>query len=161
MPNSVAFLPFVGTVFNHISRVLARHNIKYLALPYIKLTSLLHPVKDYLGLKKPGVYEIPCQCGRIYIEQIGRSVDVRLKEQQCHIQLEYPDKSAIAEHSINQGHILFHDVSILNTRARYMDRTVREAFEAVLHPFNMKKKRWFLPQYIVEIDYLLPKTSGM
>jgi hypothetical protein len=27
-PHLIAFLPFVGTVFNRISRVLARHNIK-------------------------------------------------------------------------------------------------------------------------------------
>jgi hypothetical protein len=131
-PNSVTFLPFVGTIFKHISRVLARQNIKTVGLHYMKLSSLLRPVKDHLGLRKPGLYKSPCKCGRVYIGQIGRSVDIRLKEQQCHIQLEHPDKSAIAEHSINQGHTLFHDASILNTSARYMDRTVREAFEVVL-----------------------------
>jgi hypothetical protein len=31
-PHSVAFLPVVGTVFNRISRVLARHNIKSVGL---------------------------------------------------------------------------------------------------------------------------------
>jgi hypothetical protein len=36
-PHSVAFLPFVGTVFNRISRVLARHNIKSVGLPHMKL----------------------------------------------------------------------------------------------------------------------------
>jgi hypothetical protein len=34
-PNSVAFLPFVGTIFNHISRVLARHNIKSVGLAHM------------------------------------------------------------------------------------------------------------------------------
>jgi hypothetical protein len=38
---SVAFLPFVGTIFNRISRVLARHNIKSVSLPHMKLSSLL------------------------------------------------------------------------------------------------------------------------
>jgi hypothetical protein len=76
-PHSVAFLPFVGIVFNRISRVLARHNIKSVGLPQMKLSSLLRPVKDHLGLKTPGVYRIPCQCGRIYIWQTGRSVDIR------------------------------------------------------------------------------------
>jgi hypothetical protein len=32
-PNSVALLPFVGPVFNQISRVLAQHNIKSVGLP--------------------------------------------------------------------------------------------------------------------------------
>jgi hypothetical protein len=45
-PHPVAFLPFVGTVFNRISRALARHNIKSVGLPHMKLSSLLHPVKD-------------------------------------------------------------------------------------------------------------------
>jgi hypothetical protein len=105
-PHSFAFLPFVGTVFNRISRVLAQHNIKSVGLPHMKLSSHLHPVKDHLGLRTPGVYRIPCECGRVYIGQTGRSVDIRLKEHQRHIRLEHPDKSAIAEHSIDQGHCI-------------------------------------------------------
>jgi hypothetical protein len=74
-PHSVAFLPFVGTVFNRISRVLARH-IKFVGLLHIKLSSLLRPVKNHLGLRIPRVYRISCQCGRVYIGQTGRSVDM-------------------------------------------------------------------------------------
>jgi hypothetical protein len=40
-PASVAFLPFVGTVFNRISRVLSKHNIKTVGLPPRKLSSFL------------------------------------------------------------------------------------------------------------------------
>jgi hypothetical protein len=96
-PYSVAFLPFVGTVFNRISRVLARHNIKSVGLPHMKLSSQRQP-------RTPGVYRIPCECSRVYIGQTGRFVDIRLKEHRRHIRLEHPDKSAVAEHSINQGH---------------------------------------------------------
>jgi hypothetical protein len=35
--NPVAFLPFVGIIFNRISRMLARHNVKYVGLPHMKL----------------------------------------------------------------------------------------------------------------------------
>jgi hypothetical protein len=45
-PNSVAFLPFVGTVFNCINRVLAQHNVKSVGLLDMKLSSLFRPVKD-------------------------------------------------------------------------------------------------------------------
>jgi hypothetical protein len=105
-PHSVAFLPFVGTVFKRISRVLARHSIKSVGLPYMKLSSLFRPVKDHLGLRTPGVYMIPCECGRVYIGQTGRSLDIRLKEHQRHIRLEHSVKSAIPEHSIDQGHCI-------------------------------------------------------
>jgi hypothetical protein len=67
-------------------------------------------------------------------------VDIRLKEHQRHIRLDHPDKSALAEHSIDQGHrIQFHDASILATKTRYMDRIVREAIEIDLHPHNINR----------------------
>jgi hypothetical protein len=72
-PNSFAFLPFERTIFSCISRVLARHNIKSGGLPHMKLSSLLLPVNDYLGLRTPEVYKIPRECGRVNIGQTGCS----------------------------------------------------------------------------------------
>jgi hypothetical protein len=138
-PNSVAFLPFVGTVFNRISRVMARHNIKSVGLPH----SLLHPVKDHLGLRTPRVYRIPCECGRVYNGQTGSSVDIRLKEHQRHIRLEHPVKSAVADHSIDRGHhIQFHNSSILATKTK-LDRIVREAIEIVLRTYKVDRDGGF------------------
>jgi hypothetical protein len=143
-PHSVAFLPFVGTVFNRISRVLAQNNIKSVGLPHMELSSLLRPVKDHLGLRTPGVYRIPCECGRVYAGQTGHCVDIRLKVHQRIIRLEHPDKSAIAELSIDQGHrIQFHNSSILATKTRYMDRSVTEATEIELHPYNINREGGF------------------
>jgi hypothetical protein len=143
-PISTAFLPFVGPTFNQINRVLARHNIKSVGLPQQKLSSLLRPVKDNLELKTPGVYKIPCECGKVYIGQTGRSIGTRLKEHQRNIRLEYPDKSAVADHSINQEHrIQFNNTSILSTQTRYMDRIIREAIEIELHPYNINRENGF------------------
>jgi hypothetical protein len=123
--------------------VLARHNIKSVGLPHIKLYSFC-PVKVHLGLRTPGVYRILCDCGRVYIEQTGRSADIRLKEHQWHIRLQHPDKSAIYEHSIDQGHhIQFHNSSILAMKTRYMDRIVREAIKIELHPYNINREGGF------------------
>jgi hypothetical protein len=116
-PDSVAFRPYVGTIFNRISRVLSRHNIKSVGLPPQKVSGFLRPVKDNLGLRTPGVYRIPCECSKVYIGQTGCSVDTRLKEHQWHIRLEHPDKSAIAEYTVDLGHcIQFHETSILATK---------------------------------------------
>jgi hypothetical protein len=110
----------------------------------MKLSSLLCPVKDHLGLRTPGVYRIPRECDRVYIGQLGHSVDIRLKENQWHIRLEHPDKSAIAEHSINQRHrIQFHNSSILASKTRYIDHTVREAIVIELHPYNINRDGGF------------------
>jgi hypothetical protein len=56
-PHSVAFLPFVGTVFNRISRVLAQHNIKSVGLPNMKSSPPFGQgpprTKDTRGLQDP------------------------------------------------------------------------------------------------------------
>jgi hypothetical protein len=50
------------------------------------------------------------------------------------------EKVAIDEHSINQGHrIQSYNYSILATKTRYMDCTVREAIEIKLHPYNINR----------------------
>jgi hypothetical protein len=68
--------------------------------PPNKLSSFHWPVKDSVGLRTPGLYSIPCKCGKVYIGQMDRSMDMSLKEHQQHIPLEHPDKPAEAEHSI-------------------------------------------------------------
>jgi len=63
-------------------------------------------VKDALGLRTPGIYSIPSECGRVYIGQSGRSIQTQIKEHNRLIRLAQPDKSAVAEHSINHDHIV-------------------------------------------------------
>jgi hypothetical protein len=142
--NSVTFQSFVGTIFNWISRVLAQHNIRSVGLPHMKLFSLLCPVKDHLGLRTPHVCRFPCECRRVYIGQTGRSLGIRLKEHQWHIRLEHPNKSAIAEHSTDQGHrIQFHSSSLHAMKTRYVDHIVREAIEIKPHPYNINREGGF------------------
>jgi hypothetical protein len=108
--------------------MLARNNIKSMSLPHMKLSGLLCPVKDNLGLRTRGDYRILYECSRVYTGQTGHSVDIRLKEHQWHIHLEHLDKLDMAEHSIDQGHrIQFHISSIFIMKTRCMVCTVREA----------------------------------
>jgi hypothetical protein len=102
--SSVAFLPYVNKTFNRISRLLSKHNIKSAALPPKKIPSFLRSAKDDVGLKTPCVYSAPCECGHVYVGQTSRSIGTTIKEHHRHIRLEQPDKSALAEHSINLGH---------------------------------------------------------
>jgi hypothetical protein len=62
--NSVAFLPFVGTILNRISKLLARYNIKSVGLPYMKLSSLLHPVR-----RPPGTKDTRCLQDPLRVQQ--------------------------------------------------------------------------------------------
>jgi hypothetical protein len=75
-------------------------------------------------------------CSQVYIGQTGCSTDTMLKEHQWHICQEHPDKSAMAEHSINLGH----HTAILSTKSRCLDHIIREASEIEHHPNSMNRE---------------------
>jgi hypothetical protein len=105
-PTATAYLSYTQTTFGRLSRLLAKHNIKSVALPPRKRASYLSPFKEIIGLRTPGIYSIPCECGKVYFGQSGRNSQHRIKEHSRHIKLAQLDKSAVAEHSINQDHII-------------------------------------------------------
>jgi hypothetical protein len=73
-PISTACLPYTQTTFGHLSRMLAKNNIKSVALPHRKIASYLPPFKEAIGPRTPGIYSIPCECGSVYwTEQPGYS----------------------------------------------------------------------------------------
>jgi len=100
-PISTAYLPYTRTqtTYGNMSRMLAKYNINSVTIPPKKISSYMPPTKDAPGLRTPGIYKIPCECGKVYIGQSGRSVQLRIKEHERHIRLAQPDKSIVAEHS--------------------------------------------------------------
>jgi hypothetical protein len=63
-------------------------------------------LSDAMGLRTPSVYSIRRECGQVYVGKSGRSIKIRIKQHSRHIRLAQTDKSAVAEHSINQDHLL-------------------------------------------------------
>jgi len=110
-------------------------------MPTQKIDNLLRSVKDKVDpLKTPDIYSIPCECGTEYIGMTDRSVATRRKEHSRSIRLNQPDKSAVAEHALNNGHIIeFSKTKVLAKVKGFYNLSRREALEIAQRPNNMNR----------------------
>ena len=95
-PIATVVLPYLGKPSHRIQRILQSANIQVRHHSSHKLHSALHTYKYHHPInKQPGVYRIPCQCGKVYIGETGRDFDTRLKEHKSHHRFCKWEKSAI------------------------------------------------------------------
>ncbi|XP_011862457.1 PREDICTED: uncharacterized protein LOC105559054 [Vollenhovia emeryi] len=100
-------LPYVRGTTDRISRILSKHNIKAIFKPCNKLSEMLPNPKDRRPpLTAPGVYKVPCSCGKAYIGETGRKISTRIKEHQRCTKYGHFSQSALAEHKIETGHAI-------------------------------------------------------
>jgi len=143
--NTKAYLPYYRGVSEKVGKVLRRKGIKSVFRPPPKIKQLLGSPKDKIPLNTPGVYKVPCDCGRAYIGETKRSVHTRFKEHLTAIRNNEIGNSSIAEHLDEQPshYIRFDQAKIISKDRFYIPRLVREAIEIKKTP-NFNKQKSFM-----------------
>ena len=123
-------IPYMGKTSHKLQRI----NIEVRHRSSNKLHSSLHTHKDRKHKNtQPGVYKIPCECGKVYIRETGRSFNTRIKEHKACQRLGDGDKSAIVKHAQQQHQINWEDSSLITSIPHWHTRRVREAIEILQH----------------------------
>ena len=134
-PKSRVVLPYLGAASHKIQRILKEADVEVRHSSSTKLQSILFTHKDKrLSKDLPGVYRIPCECGKVYIGETGRSFATRLKEHKTHGRRDEREKSAIIHHAHTCEHRVLWDESKLITQVpHWYQRRVWIALEIQSH----------------------------
>ena len=135
-------LPYVKGLSEALRRCLQQQGIWTVFRSDTTLRSHLVRPKDTVDpAKQDGVvYKIPCECGKVYIGETGRSMDERIKEHDREIQLARTQSSAVSQHSNVTGHYpLWDEVKFIDQDPHWYTRRVKEAIHIRLHPDNINR----------------------
>ncbi|XP_026325750.1 uncharacterized protein LOC113234614 [Hyposmocoma kahamanoa] len=137
----VAYLPYVRGVTDVIGNLLRRrYSINTIFRPLTQLRQLLRSPKDRDPLGVPGVYMVPCDCGKCYVGETRRDVATRLAEHIRSMKNQDVNGSAVADHFLSSGaghYIRFDKAKVLAREKYFVPRKIREAIEISRRPnFN-------------------------
>jgi hypothetical protein len=138
LPLALFSLPYIQGITDHISKILAKKNIKTIFKPFKTLKQSFRFAKDKSDpMIGPRVYQIPCTSGKSYIGQTGRSFKARLKEHITVTTHNHISKSTIVEHSFNSKHLIhFEETIILTSTTYYSSQVIHKILEIEKHPNN-------------------------
>ncbi|CAN8002302.1 unnamed protein product, partial [Ixodes hexagonus] len=147
-PNSrPVVLPYVHALSHRIKRVADRFDVPVVFSAPSKLSRLCASVgragrpsvqcdikhrTPYVACASGVVYQIPLSCGRVYIGQTGRCVNIRAREHS--LSLRSSPSGHLAVHCSRCGcSPSFHDIRILSRHKNKLAREIDEAFFIATH----------------------------
>ncbi|KAI5637762.1 hypothetical protein NE865_09544 [Phthorimaea operculella] len=128
--------------------------------PHTQVKHWLRSPKDKEPLSGPGVYSIPCECGKSYIGETQRHVSTRITEHIRSVKNCNTVTSAVAEHALDTDtnhYIRFDKTAILAREKFYVPRKVREAIEISRRPNFNRDGGWSIsPSWKPVLKTVLP-----
>ena len=100
--------------------------------------------KDTLPMEKLAgvVYQILCQCGKVYAGETQRRLETRVKEHKDACSKGHAEKSAITEHAWDQQHTIdWEDTKVLDKATRPVQLLVKGALCIQRTPTNYRLNR--------------------
>jgi len=74
------------------------------------------------------IYRIPCECGREYIGDTSRPLNIMIREHKCNLGEGHIDKSKLAPHGVVKGHkIDWPNITMLQCEANSIHRKYKDA----------------------------------
>ena len=165
-------LPYMEGVSEDIRRVCRKFGLKVVFRSGLSLRSMLTRVKDTLGMEKRSkvVYQIPCSCGKKYIGETVRRLEMRMKEHRNACQKGALEKSALAEHAWENHHpTKWEEATVIDQARTNKELLLKEAIHIRLqHPHLNRDGGLELPGCWVaalkgtaaRVDRRQPATSG-
>ena len=83
-------------------KVAVRWSSSFCSVMFLALSKDPLPMEKLAGV----VYQIPCQCGKVYAGETQRRLETRIKEHKDACSKGHAEKSAIAEHTWDQQHTI-------------------------------------------------------
>ncbi|XP_013149673.1 PREDICTED: uncharacterized protein LOC106111990 [Papilio polytes] len=143
-----AYLPYMRGVTDKVGHLLRRkYSIRTIFRPLTQIRRMLRSPKDRTPLDCPGVYEVPCECGKSFIGETGRNINTRVSEHIRYMRKLDSNTLAIAEHALTTGaphYIRFDRVKVLARDKNFVSRKLLEAIEINRRPNFNRDKGWSL-----------------
>ena len=129
-PTATVTLPYIRHLSETIRRILAPLTIHTCFRPHCTLRQTLVRLKDQTPLQQQAsvIYQIPCgTCSKLYIGQTGRTLEHCLKEHKRALASGNTAQSAVAEHAVEQMHVInWNEAEVVACHRYYCQRCALE-----------------------------------
>ena len=123
------YLPYIKGVSEKIEKQVKPLNIRTVFSTRSTLGGHLSTVKSKIARDciKGVVYQVPCECGHVYVGETGRNLKLRLTEHKRAVKNKDPNNGLAVHVNITNHTILWNSAEVLTTEPNWSKRKVKEA----------------------------------